>query len=99
MVDQAYRLSRYRAGNVAVKPWLSRVKGEAWTKVKRRVEASTFQMVEGVIALYATRETMRRPSFDPGREAEVRAFAGSFAFELTPDQSKCFEDVEKNMVR
>jgi transcription-repair coupling factor (superfamily II helicase) len=55
-VERAYRLSRYRAGDAAIKPRLSRVKGEAWSKAKRKVEANTVQMAEDVLALYATGE-------------------------------------------
>lgn len=35
-IDRAYRLSRYRAGDAAIKPRLSRVKGEAWSKADRK---------------------------------------------------------------
>ncbi|KAL7551395.1 hypothetical protein ACHAWF_017110 [Thalassiosira exigua] len=97
-IDRAYRLSRYRAGDAAVKPRLSRVKGEAWGKAKRRVEASTAQMAQDVLALYATRETLVRPPFDPAGEGRVARFAESFPFEPTSDQRKCFEDVENDMV-
>ena len=97
-IDRAYRLSRYRAGDAAIKPRLSRVKGEAWSKAKRKVEVSTVQMAEDVLALYATRETLNRPPFDPSKEQEVKQFSKSFAFEPTPDQKKCFEDVENDMV-
>ena len=77
---------------------MSRVKGEAWSKPKRRVEASTVQMAEGVLALYAIRETLSRPPFDPSLEGRVQRFEWSFPFEPTPDQRKCFEDVENDMV-
>jgi len=97
-IDRAYRLSRYRAGDAAIKPRLSRVKGEAWSKAKRKVEVSTVQMAEDVLALYATRETLSRPPFDPSHEGKVKHFSKSFAFEPTPDQKKCFEDVENDMV-
>lgn len=97
-IDRAYRLSRYRAGDAAIKPRLSRVKGEAWAKAKRKVEANTAQMAEDVLALYATRETLNRTPFDPSVEGRVKKFAESFAFEPTPDQKKCFEDVENDMV-
>ena len=97
-IDRAYRLSRYRAGDAAIKPRLSRVKGEAWSKAKRKVEASTVQMAEDVLALYATRETLSRPPFDPSLEGEVDKFSESFHFEPTPDQNKCFDDVENDMV-
>lgn len=97
-IERAYRLSRYRAGDAAVKPRLSRVKGEAWAKAKRKVEANTAQMAEDVLALYATRETLNRPPFDPSAEGKVKVFSTSFPFEPTPDQKKCFEDVENDMV-
>ena len=97
-IERAYRLSRYRAGDAAVKPRLSRVKGEAWAKAKRKVEANTVQMAEDVLALYATRETLNRPPFDPSAEGMIKQFAKSFPFEPTPDQKKCFEDVENDMV-
>jgi transcription-repair coupling factor (superfamily II helicase) len=97
-IDRAYRLSRYRAGDTVIKPKLSRVKGEAWMKAKQKVEASTIQMAEDVLALYATRETLSRSPFDPSLESKVREFSKSFAFEPTPDQRKCFEDVENDMV-
>ena len=97
-IDRAYRLSRYRAGDTAIKPKLSRVKGEAWSKAKLKVEVSTIQMAEDVLALYATRETLSRPPFDPSLEGRVREFSKSFTFEPTPDQRKCFEDVENDMV-
>lgn len=67
-VDKAYRLSRYRAGDAVVKPRLSRVKGEAWNKAKKKVEEDTIQMAQDVLALYATRETLTRTPFDPTKE-------------------------------
>ena len=69
-VDKAYRLSRYRAGDSVVKPRLSRIKGEAWARAKRKVEADTVEMAQDVLALYATRETLQRPPFDPIKEGK-----------------------------
>mmetsp|Transcript_24990 Transcript_24990/g.36953 ORF Transcript_24990/g.36953 Transcript_24990/m.36953 type:complete len:1110 (+) Transcript_24990:134-3463(+) len=97
-VDKAYRLSRYRAGDAVVKPRLSRVKGEAWNKAKRKVEEDTVQMAQDVLALYATRETLTRTPFEPSLEAEGRRFDETFPYEPTPDQQKCFEAVENDMV-
>jgi len=97
-VDRAYRLSRYRAGDAVVKPKLSRVKGEAWSKAKRKVEESTLELAQDVLALYATRETLQRQPFDPATEAKVTGFETTFAFDPTPDQVKCFQDVENDMV-
>ena len=97
-VDRAYRISRYRSGDAAVKPKLSRVRGEAWTKAKRKVEANTMELAQDVLALYATRETLNRPPFDPAMEKKVKEFESSFTFTPTPDQSKCFEDIENDMI-
>jgi transcription-repair coupling factor (superfamily II helicase) len=97
-VDRAYRLSRYRAGDAIVKPKLSRVKGMAWAKAKRNVQQNTIQLAQDVLALYATRETTSRPPFDPSFEAAVQEFETTFKFTATPDQIKCFEDVENDMV-
>ncbi len=72
-VDKAYRLSRYRAGDAVVKPRLSRVKGEAWRKAKKKVEEDTVQMAQDVLALYATRETLTRSPFDPTKEGKKSA--------------------------
>lgn len=67
-VEKAYRLSRYRAGDAVVKPQLSKVKGEAWTKAKRKVEENTMQIAQDVLALYARRETLQRSPYDPVHE-------------------------------
>jgi hypothetical protein len=69
-VDKAYRLSRYRAGDAVAKPKLSRVKGEAWSRAKRKVEEDTIEMAQDVLALYATRETLQRPPFNPVQEGK-----------------------------
>ena len=97
-VDRAYRLSRYRAGDAVVKPKLSRVKGDAWARAKRNVEENTVKLAQDVLALYTTRETLSRPPFDPSKEAMVKEFEATFPFEPTPDQNKCFEDCENDMV-
>jgi len=97
-VAKAYRLSRFRAGDAAVKPRLSRVKGEAWAKAKRKVELETVEMAQEVLALYAKRETFARPPFDPTKEVYVRDFETTFPYEPTKDQKMCFEEVENDMV-
>lgn len=97
-VDRAYRLSRYRAGNALIKPKLSRVRGEAWRKARRKVEATTLELAQDVLALYATRETLTRQPFDPTFETEVKKFESTFQFEPTPDQMSAFEHVENDMV-
>lgn len=97
-IERAYRLSRYRAGDAAIKPRLSRVRGEAWKKAKARVMESTAQLAEDVLALYATRETLQRTPFSPLLESKVEEFAKTFPYEPTPDQITCFDAVENDMV-
>lgn len=97
-VDRAYRLSRFRAGDAVVKPKLSKVRGEAWARAKQKVEENTLELAQDVLALYATRETLQRPPFDPSKETRVQQFEDTFPYEPTPDQKTCFEDVENDMV-
>jgi transcription-repair coupling factor (superfamily II helicase) len=97
-VDRAYRISRYRAGDAVIKPKLSKVKGDAWRKAKRKVEECTLQLAQDVLALYATREILQRQPFDPSLEYLGKEFDESFAYEPTQDQLKCFEDIENDMV-
>lgn len=97
-VERAYRLSRYRSRDAAIKPKLSKVRGDAWRNAKRRVEENTLLLAQDVLALYATRETLQRKPFDPAKEDEVKEFEKTFQFEPTTDQVKCFEDVENDMV-
>ncbi len=97
-VDRAYRLSRYRAGDAVVKPRLSKVRGDQWRNARKKVEASTLELAQDVLALYATRETLQRQPFDPDNEFKVKEFEKTFKFEPTKDQVKCFEDVENDMV-
>ena len=97
-VERAYRLSRYRGRDAVVKPKLSKVRGGAWTNAKKRVEENTLLLAQDVLALYAKRETLQRKPFDPAKEDEVKEFGKTFQFEPTPDQVRCFEDVENDMV-
>ncbi|GKY90657.1 hypothetical protein MPSEU_000039100 [Mayamaea pseudoterrestris] len=97
-LDRAYRLSRYRAGDAAIKPKLSRLRGDTWAKATQRVEENTMEMAQDVLALYATRETVQRTPFDPAKEVKVKQLEETFAFEPTVDQKKCFEDVENDMI-
>ena len=97
-VDKAYRLSRYRAGDAVVKPKLSRARGQAWGRAKQKVQENTLAMAQDVLVLYARRETLSRPPADPSREPLVQALEETFPYTPTPDQHKCFEDVENDMV-
>ena len=97
-VDRAYRLSRYRAGDALVKPKLSKVRGDQWRNARRKVQESTLELAQDVLALYATRETLQRQPFNPDNEDKVKYFEKTFKFEPTQDQKKCFDEVENDMV-
>jgi transcription-repair coupling factor (superfamily II helicase) len=62
------------------------------------VEEHTLELAQDVLALYATRETLQRQPFDPALEPTVKEFEATFPFVPTPDQQRCFEDVENDMV-
>ena len=81
-----------------MKPRLSKVRGDQWRSARKKVEETTLELAQDVLALYATRETLARQPFDPALEDEVKEFEETFQFEPTKDQQKCFEDVENDMV-
>lgn len=98
-IDRAYRLSRYRAGDSPIKPRsLSKVRGEQWRNAKKKVQENTLQLAQDVLALYATRETLERPPFDPALEPQVQEFAKTFPYTPTEDQISCFDAVANDMI-
>lgn len=97
-VDKAYRLSRYRSGDSVVKPKLSRARGQAWGRAKEKVQENTLAMAQDVLVLYSKREMLSRTPADPGLEEQVDVFSQSFPYTPTPDQDRCFEDIENDMV-
>ncbi len=97
-VDKAHRLSRYRSGDSAIPPKLSKMKGDTWRKQTERVRKNTEEIAEEVLALYATREQLKRPPFSPDVESKVDDFAATFPYPPTPDQQKCFKTIENDMV-
>jgi len=98
-IDRAYRLSRYRAGDSPLKPkTLSKVRGEQWRNAKRKVQENTLQIAQDVLALYATRETLHRPPFDPSLEDVVQDFSKTFPYTPTEDQVSCFDAVSNDMI-
>ncbi|KAL3916882.1 MAG: hypothetical protein SGILL_004974, partial [Bacillariaceae sp.] len=69
-----------------------------WRNARKKVEETTLELAQDVLALYATRETLTRQPFDPALEDGVKEFEETFQYEPTKDQQKCFEDVENDMV-
>jgi len=99
-VEKAHRLSRYKSSDAAgVKPKLSRIRGDnTWLKARGKVTQATLELAQDVLALYATRETLMRPPFDPRKEEDVKRFESTFPYEPTTDQKTCFETIENDMI-
>ncbi|GMI38543.1 hypothetical protein TeGR_g13239, partial [Tetraparma gracilis] len=96
--SKAYRLSRFRPGSTGPAPRLSKMGGGAWEKKKEKVRQGAHEIAEEVLALYATRDRLRRPPFSDRLSPLVANFSATFPYPPTPDQARCFAAVEQDMV-
>lgn len=93
--DQIDLLQRYVGMNEVV-PKLSKLGGAEWSRVKKRVKESVQEMAEGLIKLYAERESVKGFSY-PEDTPWQKDFEDSFPYEETPDQMRAIEEVKQDM--
>ncbi len=79
-------------------PKLDRLGAPAWARTKEKVKKDILAIAQELVAIYAAREAMQRPSFTPPDNL-FREFEASFPFEETDDQQKAIEDVLADMRR
>jgi transcription-repair coupling factor (superfamily II helicase) len=77
-------------------PKLDRLGAPAWAKTKAKVRKDILEMARELVAIYAAREAMHRPSFT-APDNLYSEFESSFPYEETPDQQKAIEDVLADM--
>ncbi len=93
--DQIHLLQRY-IGLDEGSPRLSKLGGNEWTRVKKRVKESVQEMAAGLIRLYAEREAVEGYSFGYDSDWQ-REFENAFPYQETPDQLQAVEDVKQDM--
>ncbi|MGE5529994.1 MAG: transcription-repair coupling factor [Patescibacteria group bacterium] len=95
--DQVNLLQRYVGGEDAP-PKLNRLGGAEWQRTKARVKESVREMADGLLRLYADRETIGGHAFGPDTVWQ-REFEESFIYEETPDQLRASEEIKRDMER
>jgi transcription-repair coupling factor (superfamily II helicase) len=79
-------------------PKLDKLGAPAWARTKEKARKDILEMAQQLVAIYAAREAMQRPSFSPPDNL-YREFESAFPYEETPDQQKAIEDVLADMQR
>lgn len=94
-VDQVNMLQKY-VGSADDAPRLHKLGGTDWQKTKLRVKESVKEMADGLLKLYATRETMPGFAFAPDTPWQAQ-FEDAFIYEETPDQLKAIAEIKRDM--
>jgi transcription-repair coupling factor (superfamily II helicase) len=88
-------VQKYRSSE-SVKPALSHLGTQAWSKTKSRVKKAMQDMADELLKLYAERKTAVGHAFPPGNEW-FREFEDAFEFNETEDQATAIKDVIRDM--
>jgi len=96
-VTQMHQVTKYGATEGAA-PRLSKMGGADWARTKSRVTENLAKIAEGLVGLYAERETIAGYAFAPDTpwQAELEE---AFPYETTPDQQKAIDDAKRDMER
>jgi transcription-repair coupling factor (superfamily II helicase) len=94
---QMHQVTKYGAHEGAA-PRLSRMGGGDWARTKGRVSEALAKIAEGLVALYAERESSPGYGFGPDTpwQAELEE---AFPYEPTPDQAKAIDETKRDMER
>jgi len=77
-------------------PFLDKLGGTRWSKVKKNVRRAIMAMAKDLLRLHAVREVY--PGFKyPSVDAQYDEFCASFPYDETPDQESAIEDVLRDM--
>ena len=92
---QLDRVSPYLAPSDQ-QPSLTRLNTQEWARAKARARASTKEMAQELLQLYASRQVAQGHSF-PGDSAWQRELEDSFPYEETEDQRRTIDEVKEGM--
>jgi len=96
-VTQMHQVTKYSASEGAA-PRLSKMGGADWSRAKGRVSQALAKIADGLVQLYAERETAPGHAYPPDTpwQAELEE---SFPYEETPDQHKAIIETKSDMQR
>lgn len=93
--DQVQLLQKY-IGMEEEPPKVHRLGGGDWQRVKNRVKESIQEMAEGLLALYADRESAKGYTFSSDTVWQ-QEFEEAFVYDETPDQLRAVAEIKKDM--
>jgi len=96
-VNQMGIIQKYLGANNA-NPKLNGLGGPEWQKTKRKVQKSIEDLTDGLLELYAKRETASGYAFMPDTNWQIE-FEDLFEYDETPDQIKVIEEIKRDMGR
>ncbi|NKB69493.1 MAG: transcription-repair coupling factor [Candidatus Latescibacteria bacterium] len=94
-VEQLDRLRKYSTAEGEI-PFLSKLGGTAWEKLKERTREEIFKMAGELVQLYAERKSQPGFAFQADTPMQ-RELEAAFPFEETPDQLRTMEEVRGDM--
>ncbi len=94
-VEQIGMIQKYSGGDGPV-PRLHSLGGADWQRLKKRVSQSVEELARELLALYATRQSIKGHSFGPDHTWQ-QDFEASFPYEETPDQLQAVIDVKRDL--
>ncbi len=94
-VTQMHAVTKYGA-NEGSAPRLSKMGGADWARTKSRVSENLAKIADGLVGLYAERESAPGYAFAPDTpwQAELEE---AFPYDTTPDQQKAIDDAKRDM--
>lgn len=95
-VEQFDLLQKY-AVNDGVVPKVNKLSGNEWQRTKNKVKASVEKLAEGLLQIYARRQSEEGFAFSPDDQWQ-KEFEDAFPYVETEDQLKAIEDVKKDMM-
>jgi len=85
------KLTRYLG---FVEPKLSRLGGIFWQKTKHKIKEDAEKFAKELLSMFAKKELATRPPYS--RTEIYEKLEATFPYALTPDQSQCLNEIEKD---
>ena len=95
-IDQMNMLYKYIGNSADKQVKLNRLGGNEWNKTKAKVRASTDELAQKLIHLYAQREQSQGFAFSPDTPWQ-KDFEDAFPYQETQDQLQSIEEVKEDM--
>ncbi len=94
-IAQIERVTKY-IGTPGRRPQLSYLGTGAWERTKQKVKESIVDIAKDLLAIYAKRETIRRPKYSQDTPWQ-KELEDSFEFQETVDQIQTISDVKSDL--